>query len=152
MTLKNPDGGNMVKRIQLNFLIGRDMILDVEKLDWVIGKLHNYRFILTYNEANKKFIDRLYLKRRHNFELLFDNSHGEGKSETNWKPPIYSDIVQGYSGGLSPENVEQALLKISLVNVGDTPTWIDAEGKLKGNDGHLDLKKAEAFLEAASKW
>ena len=147
LSLKNYDGGNMVKRIQLNFKIGREAAPDMEKLHWVISKLYHYRFILSYNEANKEFIDTFYFKYGKCFDLLFDESHGEGKPPQQWRPTVYSDIVQGYSGGLSPDNISSEITKIALLNVGDTPTWVDAEGKLKGDDGHLSLDKAEAFLE-----
>lgn len=152
MGLKNPNGGYFVKRIQLNFLIGRDKMPDMEKLHWVMSKIHHYKFILTYNEANRQFIDRFYFRYGPCFDLLCDESHGEGVTATVYKPSIYSDVFQGYSGGLSPDDIERVLTKIALANVGTTPIWIDAEGKLKGSDGHLDLQRAETFLAKASKW
>ena len=147
ITLKNPDGGNMVKRLQLNFLIGREPTPNIDTLHWVISKLYHYRFIFSYNEANKEFIENFYFRYGHCFDLIYDESHGEGKPPQQWKPAVYSDVIQGYSGGLSPDNVHAEVTKIALLNPGNSPTWIDAEGKLKGDDGHLSLEKAEAFIQ-----
>ena len=153
MMLKNPDGGLFVKRLQLNFKIGRDQIdLDCARLRWVTKHFYHHRFILSYNEANKEFIDQFYFTYGPCFDLLYDESHGEGKPPQQWQPAAYSDVVQGYSGGLSPENISSELTKIALLNVGNTPTWVDAEGNLKGADGHLSLEKAEAYLKEASRW
>lgn len=152
------DGGVILERIQLNFLIGREEAPDMEKLRRVIGHYHyhKFKFILPYNEPNKQFIDDFYFryfgKDGCYFDLLYDESHGEGQSVKQWRPQVYSDVVQGYSGGLSPENISSELTKIALLNVGDTPVWIDAEGKLKGDDGHLSLQKADAFIQGAKSY
>ncbi len=154
LTLKNRhDGSLFVKRLQLNFKIGRDQQLDLNftRFRGVISR-YPQRFILSYNEANKEFIDQFYFTYGPCFDLLYDESHGEGKPPQQWRPAVYSDVVQGYSGGLGPENISSEITKIALLNVGNTPTWIDAEGKLKGKDGHLSLEKAEAYLREASHW
>lgn len=150
------DGGVILERIQLNFLIGREEAPDMDRLRRVISLYHKFKFILPYNEPNKQFIDDFYFRcfGKHNcyFNLLYDESHGEGKLAKQWRPRVYSDVMQGYSGGLSPENISSELTKIALLNVGDTSVWIDAEGKLKGDDGHLSLQKADAFIQGAKSY
>lgn len=152
MAIKNHDGSTMVRRIQLNFLIGREPAPDMDKLNWIICKLNNYRFILTYNDANRNFIRKYYQRYGNCFDLLVDESHGEGKTPEKWEPVIFPDVFQSYSGGLSPDNIGQALDSIAAVNRTDIGIGIDAEGNLKGDDGHLSLKKAEAYLQEASNW
>ncbi len=153
MSLKNPNGGLFVKRLQLNFKIGRDQVdLNYDRLRWVIKLFYHHRFILSYNEANKEFIDQFYFTYGPCFDLLFDSSHGEGITPQEWQPAVYPMVFQGYSGGLSSDNIAKVLTKIALMNVGNVPIGIDAEGKLKGDDGHLDLAKAANFLEAATPW
>ena len=153
MELSCLHGGVAVNRIQLNFLIGREEAPDMDKLRRVIGHYHKFRFIIPYNESNKQFIDGFYFryfgKGDCYFDLLYDESHGEGLAAKQWRPQVYSDVVQGYSGGLSPENISSELTKIALLNPGNTPVWVDAEGNLKGDDGHLSLEKAEAFIQGA---
>jgi len=152
MTLKNSDGSLFVKRLQLNFLIGREPAPDMDKLYWVINSFNSRRFIFTYNDANRNFIRKYYQRYGNCFDLLVDSSHGEGKTPEKWEPVIFPDVFQSYSGGLSPDNIEQALDSIAAVNRTDIGIGIDAEGKLKGDDGHLSLEKAEAYLEKASRW
>lgn len=149
------DGGVILERIQLNFLIGREETPDMDKLHRVIEHYNHYnglRFILPYNEPNQKFIDDFFHNHWiHNCDLLFDESHGEGKSPKQWQPAVY-DVPQGYSGGLSPDNIVQALDSIFAVNEPDTRIWVDAEGKLKGDDGHLSIEKADAFVKKILQW
>ena len=150
------DGGVILERIQLNFLIGREEAPDMDKLRRVISLYHKFKFILPYNEPNKQFIDDFYFryfgKDGCYFDLLYDESHGEGQSAKQWRPQVYSDVVQGYSGGLSPDNIGQALDSIVANNKPDTKMWVDAEGKLKGDDGHLSLEKADAFMRKIQEW
>ncbi|MGN0911717.1 MAG: hypothetical protein ACI4OE_00260, partial [Alphaproteobacteria bacterium] len=63
--------------------------------------------------------------------------------------PVFKDRLQGYSGGLSAENVAEQLQKLSHVVKPKCVIYIDAECKLKGNDGHLDLQKCKAYIENA---
>ena len=151
------DGGVILERIQLNFLIGREEAPDMDRLHRVIEYYNNLRFIIPYNESNKQFINDFFLKyygyERYNcFDLLYDESHGEGKSPQQWQPAVYPLIPQGYSGGLSPDNIGQALDSIVANNKPDTKMWVDAEGKLKGDDGHLSLEKADAFMRKIQEW
>ncbi len=145
-------GGLDVERIQLNFLIGREQAPDMDKLYWVINSFNSRRFIFTYNDANRDFIHEFYKRYRICFDLLYDESHGEGKPAQQWQPAVFSNIPQGYSGGLSPDNIEQALDSIFAVNEPDAKIGVDAEGQLKGDDGHLSLNKADAFVANILRW
>ena len=57
--------------------------------------------------------------------------------------------MQGYAGGLSPENVAEEIAKIRKVLPYNGVFYIDAEGKLKGEDKHLSLAKCEQYVKNA---
>ena len=61
-------------------------------------------------------------------------------------------VLQGYVGGISMENVLNELDKINQVVPEDREIFIDAEGKLKGEDGHLSFGLAGEYLRRASCW
>lgn len=152
LRLKNVDGRSLFYRIQLNFKIGRDKAPQETVL---ISRMKQYgtdhRFILSYNDDNKTFIHYLYRQGVRNFDTLYDASHGEGIGPSQWLEPAFYDesILQGYAGGLSPENVVDELLKIKGVVPFDRAFYIDAEGKLKGDNKHLSLKKCEQYITNA---
>ncbi len=140
-----------IKRVQLNFKIGREKTPDLKILYRSIARFPYQRFIFSYNESNANFIQELYqtdLK----FDLLYDNSFGEGILPNTYPAPRFDDVLQGYAGGLSPDNITEELNKISKVIPCNGDFFIDAEGKLKGDDRHFSLKKCRRFLETASKW
>lgn len=144
-------GEPFIKRVQLNFKIGREKTPDLTKLLQAIESCPKQRFIFSYNESNVAFIQQVYesgLK----FDLLCDDSHGEGILPDNYSSPVYPDIMQGYAGGLSPENVTEKLWQICKVVPLCKKFTIDAEGKLKDESGHFSLKKCEKYLEKASHW
>ena len=135
-------------RVQLNFRIGREKTPDLERLLASMRKYPDVRFILSYNDDNAEFVSRLYdigLE----FDCLYDNSHGEGIEAKHYAPPAFDDVLQGYSGGISPENVVSVLNKISESVPSDREIFIDAEGKLKGDDGHFSIEKCKAYLKQA---
>ena len=81
---------------------------------------------------------------------LFDQSGGTGLLPGEWpkQPP---NQYCGYAGGLSPDNLQQEMEKISKVATGTI--WIDAETLLRSeNDKVFDLEKVRRFLEAAKPW
>ena len=135
-------------RVQLNFRIGREKTPDLKRLLASMRKYPDVRFILSYNDDNAEFIHRLY-DEGFNFDLLYDNSHGEGIEANHYAPPAFDDVLQGYSGGISPENVVSVLNKISPSVSADKEIFIDAEGKLKGEDGHFSIKRCKAYVERA---
>lgn len=146
-------GEAFFQRVQLNFKIGREQSPQ-EKI--LLPRLREYqedrRFIYSFNPENSSFIHYLHRCKTKDFDVLYDSSHGEGIPACEWLAPAFSDenILQGYSGGLSPENVAEEVAKIRKV-VGDRPFYIDAEGKLKGADKHLSLKKCKQYVQNALK-
>jgi hypothetical protein len=115
------------------------------------------RLILSYSEKSKAYIETFHtaLNRFYGFwpdaDILFDASFGRGKMVNKYRAPVFPGVRQGYAGGFSPENIQRELGKISdIVDHSDpnATVWIDAEGKLKRDDGKtLDLDKAAVFCE-----
>ena len=151
LSLVNYDGTPFVGRVQLNFKIGREKTPDLEKLISAMKRFPKQRFILSYNPDNAEFIQKVY-DSGILFDLLYDSSHGEGIVPEHYDKPVFPDVMQGYAGGLGADTVEEHLWKISKAVPVGRDFSIDAEGRLKGEDGHISLAKAEAYLEKASKW
>lgn len=60
---------------------------------------------------------------------------------------LFPDQLQGYAGGLGPENIQEKLEEIDKVQPYALPIWVDAEKKLKNdNCNTLDLIKLK-FLQ-----
>lgn len=148
----NSNGDPLFQRVQLNFKIGREIAPEVQLLEAQIMKFPHVRFILSYNEANAKLIKELYYRQKVVFDCLFDESFGEGVLPEKRHALVFPDIIQGYAGGFSAENVSQELDKISLVVPATAPIFIDAEGKLKGSDGHFSFTKAHDFIANVLAW
>ena len=152
LRLRNVLGTSLFKRVQLNFKIGREKTPNKKLL---ILRMQEYgfgrRFILSYNDENSEFIQSLYAEGVRHFDVLFDASHGEGISAAQWHEPAFTDktILQGYAGGLSPENIAEEVKKIREVVPEDRAFYIDAEGKLKGEDRHLSLERCEEYIKNA---
>jgi len=81
--------------------------------------------------------------------VLYDKSGGAGVLPGQWTKPM-AGIYTGYAGGLGPENVAAQLAKIEEL-VGDDPTWIDAETRVR-TDEQFDQEKVDAFLCEAAPW
>ena len=124
----------------------------------------NQRFILPYNQNNEAFIRELYQRYTEDtrlqfsseaFCILYDSSHGEGVVPKERPASVFNDIVQGYAGGISSENVAKVLDQIveqDTLVPNFSGITIDAEGKLKNEKGVFDLERARAYLSAATKW
>lgn len=109
------------------------------------------RYILPFNSVNENFIMAL-SKGTNKFDVLYDNSFGTGKSAENYKF-LFKNQLQGYAGGLSPDNIKKELNKINAVQKERSEIWIDAESGLrKDNLNTLDLKKAQSFLNNIYAW
>lgn len=142
--------GNAVSRLQLNFKIGRETFAsghtpDIKTLQKTMVGVAPHTIILSASQPNLSFIHKVH----HNgmkFDVLYDDSFGEGVAPDVRKPPLFDDVFQGYAGGLSPENVGEELIKIEKLARG--AVFIDAEGKLK-QDGHFCFTKAERFVQNA---
>lgn len=86
--------------------------------------------------------------RRFGASPLFDASGGRGIAPKDW--PEHPGVYCGYAGGLTPDNVADALDAIAL-KVGDRDIWIDVESGVRDN---LDLNpdKVVRFLESVEKY
>lgn len=145
-------GSPFISRVQLNFKIGREAKPNAMVLVNAIKRYPKQRFILSYNEANAAFINELHDKYKLKFDCLFDSSFGEGITPDKRPKPVFDDVFQGYAGGLSPENVVSELRALAAIMPEDREIFIDAEGKLKGEDKHFSIEKCWQFIEKASQW
>jgi len=84
--------------------------------------------------------------------LLLDHPHEGGGQGKAWDWSEAEDLIaHGYdvivAGGLTPDNVEQALL-----DVGDIPPWgVDVATGVEGADGNKDPALMKAFVEAVKR-
>ena len=142
--------GNTVGRLQLNFKITREVfasgnVPDLETLGEIMDRVKQHPIILSASQSNLSFIHKAH-HHGMKFDVLFDDSFGEGIAPDIRRPPLFDDVFQGYAGGFSPENVAEELIKIKKLAKG--AIFIDAEGKLK-QDGCFCFDKAEKFVQNA---
>jgi phosphoribosylanthranilate isomerase len=85
---------------------------------------------------------------------LFDASGGNGLSPIEWPSPFETKsgytLLNGYAGGLGPENVDAELHKLAKINE-KSEIWIDMESKLR-TDGKFDLEKCKQVLKSVKAW
>lgn len=116
------------------------------KLIKLYARERHARIIIPYNSKSDKFIEEL-RKYTSRFDVLYDESFGYGVEAERYQS-LYPDQLQGYAGGLSPDNVQEEIRKIRKCK--PNKVWIDAEGQLRKEDGSvLDLKKAQSFVTRA---
>ena len=142
------------QRVQLNFKIGREKEPDIDKLETVIRRFPRHRFILSYNESNRRLIHEMYV-RAVKFDCLFDESFGAGIVPKTRKEPVYIDVFQGYAGGINPDNVAEELDKIIVTDPSGYCVkgfYIDAHKGLEDEHTHFDINKCRAYLTNAEKW
>ncbi len=145
-----PTHKHVVKRIQLNMPQKTAENFNPQKLKPVIDFYDKQDFIIQYNARTQNAVDELH-KTGAKFQLLFDASGGRGIDAAEWRAPVFpGKHAQGYSGGLSPENIAGNLDKIATV-AGNHSIWLDAEGKLKTDD-KFDVKRAAAYIKNALAW
>ncbi len=140
----------IAKRIQLNMPQKTAENFNPQKLKNIIEYYNDKEFIIQYKPTTVAAVDALH-KSGAKFSLLFDESGGTGRDAGAWRAPVYPYFhTQGYSGGMSPENVAENLTKISRV-AGAHDIWIDAEGKLKRDD-KFDVMRAKQYIQNALRW
>lgn len=152
--LEDENGHPFFQRVQLNFKIGREKEPDIDRLEAAIRHFPKHRFILSYNESNRRLITEMYV-RAVKFDCLFDESFGAGIVPESRKEPAFIDVMQGYAGGITPENVERELGKIAAVNERDFCTggvYIDAHKGLEDEYTHFDINKCRTYLTNAENW
>ncbi len=139
-----------IGRLQLNFKIGRERfgdkkVPDIRLLKKSIDEVEGHQIIVSASEANLAYIQKMHYQGL-KFDALFDDSFGEGILPEKRKAPLFDDVLQGYAGGISPENVAGELEKINQAAQGNV--FIDAEGKLK-EDGAFSFEKAALYVQNA---
>jgi hypothetical protein len=153
--LRDIYGLPLFRRLQLNFKLGRDDVRpDCDDTLLQLQHRIDRRFILSCNESNERLIRQLYLIGLH-FDVLYDSSFGTGIAPDERKAPMFANILQGYAGGITPDNVCTELGKIaqavensaSLGNI-----YIDAQKGLEDEQTHLSLDKCHQYLENATRW
>lgn len=130
--------------------------IDPEKLcntiNW-FGEEDSVRFVLPYNEKGADFVKEIEKTACRSFDVLYDASFGKGDETDNFLP-AFPGCITGYAGGLGAENVAAALDKIKAAQTGTAQIYVDAQGKLRADDGSgtLDLEKAQRYVDAAMAW
>ena len=138
-------------RIQLNtvgsgYNMNKMDPMALAKVIKLYARERHAKFIIPYNSKSDKYIEGLKKYTSH-FDVLYDESFGYGVKTDNYQS-LFADQLQGYAGGLSPDNVQEEIRKIRKCN--PDKVWIDAEGQLRKEDGSvLDLKKAQSFVTRA---
>ena len=151
MALSYADGSKIFRRLQLNFKIGREKEPDIGTVSAMVAAYPTHRFVFSYNPNNAAIIQELY-RRGVIFDNLFDSSFGEGMMPICREGIVFEDRLQGYAGGLGPENIKNELDKINDVNLLSAIVYVDAEGHLKGEDGSMSLNKARDFICKILHW
>lgn len=151
MALAYADGSRIFRRLQLNFKIGREREPDIDTVAAMVAAYPAHRFVFSYNPNNAVIIRELY-RRGVMFDNLFDSSFGEGVMPICREGIVFEDRLQGYAGGLGPENIKNELDKINDVNLLSAIVYVDAEGHLKGEDGSMSLDKARDFICKILQW
>lgn len=154
LKMNNLKGLPFFKRVQLNFKIGREKAPDEDKLFVAIRHYSRQRFILSYNESNRHLVHEMYV-RAADFDCLYDESFGAGIIPKERKAPAYIDVLQGYAGGITPDNVAKELDKIIVTDESGYCSkgfYIDAHRGLEDENTHFDLNKCRAYLTNAEEW
>ena len=158
----------VIQRWQLNIPQETAMNTKARRLEKLFKEKENYNFIVQYNGHTDQIVNDLFKRPSARFSVLYDASGGRGISPTKWRAPLFSYVPQGYSGGMSPENVIENLDKISHVAkrpgahydkqnnvvcelIDRDDIWIDAEGKLKTDD-KFDINRARQYVLNAESW
>jgi hypothetical protein len=79
-------------------------------------------------------------------DWLFDRSGGKGRLPEQWPVPEPSAAFVGYSGGLGPETVADALAAITRKHPETVQFWIDMEGAIRTDD-LFDVSKCMRVCE-----
>ena len=148
LNMKDCNGDYFFKRIMLSLPPAVCNSKYVAKLAYIIKKYPLRRFVLPYNKDSESLIADLY-RLGISFDLIYDDDFCFRKKPV-YSPPVYTDIVQGYSGGLTPGNLVNRLDIISKVNSANT--FIYAKNGLHNSFGLLDIEKCARYLARATKW
>jgi len=139
------------ERIQLNFHAEPHQTVPAIDIwgGWNQDCFKGAQYIVQFDGVNEHM---LHLLKNAGFDAvpLFDLSGGAGVLPEEWPKPVGNYC--GYAGGLSPDNLEEQLERISQV-CGGGPIWIDTETRVRSDhDRQFDLGLVRDFLEAARPW
>ncbi len=143
------EASRIFDRAQLNFNSQKTPV-DYEKFLGLMNRI-KHGTIIQYNKANYDLCQTLILNNVYakHVQFLYDGSGGRGVLPNEWSGVVPNHFT-GYAGGLTPDNLEEALINIDK-SVGDNEIWIDAETGVRTDD-KLDLDKVVRFLEIAEKY
>lgn len=134
-----------LSRLQLNSNQERKQY-DIEDIARAVAEC-GFPVITQHNSNNASVVRDLPTWQHH---VLYDASGGEGVDDwSGWLPAFDHKIATGYSGGIGPDNISDALMAAYACASGK-PFWIDMEGKLRNESDELDLDRVEAVLHAVS--
>jgi phosphoribosylanthranilate isomerase len=138
-------------RIQINFTFKWSKSWDlIPVLRWAKNN-PDTSLIFQVNNSNREAIETIeQAKVSNNIDLLYDNSGGKGKVIEILEPPFPLSFT-GYSGGISPENIEEVANMLFVYFDNDTDVWIDMESGVRTDD-QLDLKKVRQVLEVCNQF
>ena len=136
------------RRAQINFNFSTTEFKS-EHLIRFLSIAKQQKIILQYNKSNKQIVDFL-MNEKYDFDVLYDASGGRGTEIKQIQNP-FVDHYTGYSGGLSPDNIEsfcQSIINYPIDNV----VFLDCESGVRNEMNELDLNKVEKYLEICSKF
>ena len=140
----------MFSRFQLNFHAEPHLVNDKKLSELIRQYLADKLIIFQFDGTNEKIFYSQHARWGIAAFSLFDQSGGIGLLPKEW-PKQSPNQYCGYAGGLSPDNLQKEMERISKVAPG--PIWIDAETLLRSEDDKVfDLEKVRRFLEAAKPW
>ncbi|MCK5018704.1 MAG: hypothetical protein KAS32_16705 [Candidatus Peribacteraceae bacterium] len=136
-------------RVQLNFH-REPLTVDKDKFFEQLERFPEKEFIFQIEELNDNLFEEA-KARGINAVPLFDTSGGAGIVPEIWPEP-YDDVVNGYAGGLGPDNLGPMLTAIESV-VKDRLVSVDMETKIRSDDGTiLSLYKIEQCIRIVNEW
>jgi len=139
----------MFSRLQMNFHAQSHRVNEEAFVAILKQHFSGKSVIFQMDGTNERIFHDLAERREIQVLPLFDQSGGAGVLPTKWFKKI-GDYC-GYAGGLSPENLEREMERISQVASG--PIWVDTETRVRSEDDSLFvLERVSAFLKAATPW
>ncbi|MBN1325265.1 MAG: hypothetical protein JW974_03540 [Alphaproteobacteria bacterium] len=149
--LNKKSGDPVIKRWQINFN-GNPRDFSIYKIAKIISNYHDREFIFPYNDKLKKEISKLNATGV-KFSLIYDTQHSYNNPQQRWLPPVFDNHKQGYSGGLSGENVSFNLDRISEQVPKNSEIWIQAYKNLINQEiNEFDFARAKTFINNVLKW
>lgn len=132
------------KRVQLNYNFknnkGRFNLVSLLRF---VERNKERDIILQYNDSNAEIIEKFRVNGLpDNINFLYDSSGGRGKLLNDIKNPFKQ--YTGYSGGISPDNVE-GICRYIQNHESSSNVWIDMENGVR-TDNQFDLVKVSSVL------